>query len=189
MTCTSYFHAYDHKVYLQRVWSISLRICVGLTHKLTHSNKHIIFHILDLLRCPLFSINAYFSIHLLDYHGSHSTFNTSAIIQPLHVVIIFLLSSIIFSDWVHRNCAHRKSVIFMSFRIRHYIFLLLHHPLRPPKGQKWSWKRKRINSMIWKWLQRRGRMRIRYCREIFWRSCRGEEGWGHQNAEHFLWCL
>ena len=44
-------------LYLHRVWSISLRLCVGRTRQLTHSNKHIIFGYFEYRVVPLTFLN------------------------------------------------------------------------------------------------------------------------------------
>ena len=97
-------------VYLQRVWSISLRLYVGWTRQLTHSNKHIRFEYFESRVSPPTFINRHifltkffsrlwFSFYC-QYCRQHTTFARS-----LHSFIIFDTCS----DCVDRYCAQRKS--------------------------------------------------------------------------------
>ena len=160
---------YLWQVYLQKIWSISLRLYVIWTGQLIHSNKHIRFAYFESRVAPPTVLNRriflitfvsrpWFSFYF-QYCLQQTTF-----VHSLHSFII----SDNCSDSVNRDSAQRKSVIVFFCHISHHIFSLFHQTLRPPQGQKWSWKRKRMKREIWKVLQRRGRMRTAQCRAYFW---------------------
>ena len=98
------------RIYLQRVWSISLRMYLGWTCQLTHSNKYISFEYFESIVAPSTVLNrriflttffclSWFSFYC-QYCHQHTTFARS-----LHYFIIFDTCS----NCVDRDCAQRKS--------------------------------------------------------------------------------
>ena len=110
------------KVYLQRVWSISPKIYVGLNHQLTHSNTHIRLVYFESSVAPptflnqcifltAFFIRQCFSF-VCRYCLQHTNFAHS-----LHYLIIFGTCS----DCVHRYCAQRKSVMSKILLVKYWL--------------------------------------------------------------------
>ena len=151
-------------------WSISLRLYIGWTFQLTHSNTHRIFSYFESRFAPPTVLNRRIFIttcfswpwflFYCRYCRQHTTFARS-----LHSIIIFCTCCYC----MNRDCAQSKSVIVIFSHISHHTFTLRHSPLIIPQGQKWSWKSKRMKRMILKGLQKRGRIRAPQCRADFWR--------------------
>ena len=86
-----------------------------------------------MLRRPLFSTDAYFSLYLLANHGSHFTGNTVANIQPLRTVYIILLSlKLVLTVWIEtarkgsRTFPQQQSQFRLNLNWRRYQHNLLY---------------------------------------------------------------
>ena len=96
------------RIYLQRVWSVSLRLYVGWTHQLAHNNKHIRFEYFESRVALPTVLNQQIFLNFFSqpwflfycrYYRQHMTFARS-----LHSFIIFNT----YSDCVDRDCAQSK---------------------------------------------------------------------------------
>ena len=103
------------RLYIQRVWSILIRLYVGWTHQLTPSNKHIRFAYFESGVVPLTVLNwgifitAFVILPWLSFYCWYFRQHTS-LVRSLHSFIVFGF----FPDWGHRDCAQRRSEFFAT---------------------------------------------------------------------------
>ena len=154
---------------------------------MTHSNKHIRFEYLNLDFCHrLLSTDAYFSLYLLAYDGSHFTVNTATKIRPLLSVFVISLSLIL----VLTACIEterKEGWLLLCFFILATTFFPCTISLWDPtkvrsghgRGRGWRWWFEKLFRVEEVWEHHNAE-------QLFDEACRGEEGRGQQNKENFF---